>query len=100
MGVHQKIAEAAVNDEYALVSADGWLAALKDMDDVACEFYMEDKLGACYLWWEEDGYRATELGPGLEDREGRPLDDIEAVSLIDSTSLRKPVPRQEVPDAA
>lgn len=91
----EKIAEAAMKDMAALLSAEGWLVGLRELPEVACEFYMEDMLTESYLWWDGEAYRATGLGLGLEDRENRPLSRHEAAALIDAP-LRKPIHISEV----
>ena len=92
-----KIVEQVATGSAVTPSPDEWVLALPQLDDVACRWSMEDMLSPSYLWFEDGDYYATGLGPGLEDREGRPLDRIEAASLLEGGLSHKPVPKSEVP---
>lgn len=77
-------------------SPDGWVSVLPELDGVACEWQCEDSLLDSYLWFEDGAFRAADLPPGLEDREGRELDRFEAAALLEGGVFHKPVDMSEV----
>jgi len=91
-----KITEQATTGTPLTPSPEGWASALPQLNGVACEWQFEDCLKDSYLWFEDGGFRATDLPPGLEDHEGRDLDRIEAVSLLEGGLMHKPVDLAEV----
>ncbi len=93
-----KIVKQATTGTAVTPSPDEWVVALPQLDEVACRWSMEDMLSPSYLWFEDGDYYATGLGPGLEDREGRPLDRLEAEALLEGGLSHKPVSMSEVPE--
>jgi len=75
---------------------DGWVDALPQLDDVACEWQMKDSLLNSHLWFEDGDYYATNLPSGLEDREDTPLSRNEAVALLEGGLSHSPVDLSEV----
>ena len=92
-----KISEQATTGTPITPGPDAWVKALPELDDVACEWMMEDSLLESYLWADDGHYYAANLPSGLEDLEGRPLGPVEAASLLESGLSHKPVDRNEVP---
>lgn len=95
----EELADALAKDQRAWLMSDEWLQIVRSMDDYACEFVMDDMLFDSYLWWDDDSYRASELGPGLEEYEGRALNRFEAGALVDGCTPGTVVPLEEVEDA-
>lgn len=91
-----QIAEQAATGTPITPSAEGWVEALPELDDIACEWTMEDSLLSSYLWWEDGAYYATDLPSGLEHREDVPLEETEALALLQSGLLHQPVEISEV----
>lgn len=91
-----EIAEQATTGTPITPTAGEWVRALPELGDVACEWTMMDSLTSSYVWFEDGYYHATELGPGLEDREGRPLTRHEAAALLEGGVSHKPVDMSEV----
>lgn len=94
-----EIAEQATTGTSLTPLPEEWVVALPQLDGVACKWMMMDSLDPAYLWWDGGDYYATELGPGLEEMEGRPLDRFEAEALLDGLS-HEPVDMSEVPNRA
>lgn len=91
-----EIAEQAATGTVLTPLPEEWVLALPELDGVACEWSMEHQLQSAYMWYEDGAYYATNLGPGLEDREDQPLDRFEAESLLEGIG-HKPVNLSEVP---
>jgi len=91
-----EIAEQAATDTTLSPTPDEWLVALPELDELACEWQMEDSIKDSYLWYDDGDYYAANLPPGLEEKEGRPLDRHEAGALLDGV-MHKPVDMTEVP---
>lgn len=92
----EDLADALANDRRAWLWSDEWLQVVRTMDGYACEFVMDDMLSESYLWWDGDSFRAADLGPGLEYKEGCPLARYEAAALVPEYTPGTVVPLSEV----
>jgi len=91
-----QITEQATTGTPITPGPDGWVDALPQLDDVACEWQMEDSLLDSHLWWEDGDYYAANLPSGLEDREETPLSRNEAAALLEGGVMHKPIGMSEV----
>jgi len=93
-----KIAEQATTGTSLTPSPEGWVSALPHLENVACKWQFEDSLKDSYLWYEDGMFRASNLPSGLEDREGRDLDRIEAITLLQGGVFHSPIELSEAKD--
>jgi hypothetical protein len=91
-----QIGKQATTETPVTPGPDGWLDALAELDGVACKFKMQDSLSWSFVWHEDGAYHASNLVPGLEDRENGELSRHEAGALLDGGLRYRPVDRQEV----
>lgn len=91
----KKIAEAVDEDRRPHLSADEWLAALRELDGVAVEFSPRDQLQRATMAYGDDGYMVDGIAVLSDDWDASALGRHEAGALLEQGTLFEPVAREE-----